>query len=192
MKLGLFGGSFDPVHTGHLLMARAACEELGLDRLCFLPAAQSPLKPEQLPAAPEVRVRLLRLALAGCPQFTVDTQEVERGGISYTVNTLRDYSARFPDTELFYLIGQDHIGLLPKWREPEELARLATFVVIPRPGQPAQPFPPSFRGRVLRGVPFAVSSSLIRERIQKGLGIRGLVPDAVGEAIGRERLYCQP
>ncbi len=189
MKLGLFGGSFDPVHSGHVLMARAACEELGLDRVHFIPAARSPLKPDRQPAGPDVRTRLLRLALAGCPEFCLDTQEIDRGGISYTVDTLRSYRDQFPEAQLFYLIGQDHVGLLPKWRDPEALAELAEFVVIPRPGESCVEFPSPFRGRTLGGVPFGVSSSLVRERIQKGLGIRGLVPDAVAEAMERDRLY---
>jgi nicotinate-nucleotide adenylyltransferase len=189
MKLGLFGGSFDPVHSGHFLMARAACEELELGRLVFLPAAQSPLKAEPQSITPQARLRLLRLALAGCPEYDIDEQEIRRGGMSYTVDTLRDYRRRFPDAELFYLIGQDHVPLLPKWREPEELARLAVFVVIPRPSETPQPLPAPFRGRVLRGFQFGVSSSQIRERVRRKLSIRGLVPDAVAEAIEREKLY---
>lgn len=189
MKLGLFGGSFDPVHGGHVLMAQAACEELGLARVHFIPAAQSPLKPGSQPAPAAARLRLLRLALAGRANCVIDEQEVRRGGVSYTVDTLRDYRARFPGAELFYLIGADHVALLPKWREPAELARLARFVVIPRPGETPQPLPPPFRGEVLRGFPVGVSSSQIRERVRAGLSIRGLVPDAVAEALERDDIY---
>ena len=96
MKLGLFGGSFDPVHLGHLLVAQAAMEELGLDRLFFIPAAQSPFKPENQPASASVRLQWLRLALAGKTNCEVDDQEIRRGGISYTIDTLRDYAKRFP------------------------------------------------------------------------------------------------
>src|SRR5208282_5525464 len=105
MKIGLFGGSFDPVHLGHLLVAQAAMEELGLDRLFFIPAAQSPFKPDHQPASAVVRLRLLRLALAGKTHCEVDDQEIRRGGVSYTVDTLRGYAGRFPGARLFYLIG---------------------------------------------------------------------------------------
>jgi nicotinate-nucleotide adenylyltransferase len=191
MKLGIYGGSFDPVHLGHLLVAQAALEELGLARLFFIPAAQSPFKPENKPAPDAVRLQLLRLALAGKTNCEIDEQETRRGGISYTVDTLRDYAQRFPGAELFYLIGADHVAKLNEWREPAELARLAEFVVIPRPGGgSATVFPAPFRGRRLRGFPFAVSSSEIRARVKAGLSLENLVPPAVAEAIRNAKLYA--
>src|SRR5262245_59872314 len=132
-RIGLYGGSFDPVHCGHLLVARAACEELALERLFLVPAAQSPFKPAATPAPAASRGRLLRLALAGETQIELDLQELERGGISYTVETLRVYAHRFPAARLFYLIGADHVASLPQWRDSRQLAELAEFVVIPRP-----------------------------------------------------------
>lgn len=189
MKLGLFGGSFDPVHNGHLLVMQAAREELGLDRLFVIPAARSPFKPHAAPTAPEMRTALLRIALVGWPWTEIDTQEVQRGGVSYTIDTLRSYESRFPSAELFFLIGGDHVPLLPKWREAEALAALATFVVIPRPGQVDVEFPPPFRGRRLSGFPLGVSSSQIRARVQQGKGIEHLVPPAVAEAISHKGLY---
>jgi nicotinate-nucleotide adenylyltransferase len=189
LKIGLFGGSFDPVHVGHLLVARAAVEELGLTRLFFIPAAQSPFKPEHKPAPAPERLRLLRLALAGNPYFEIDMQEIKRGGISFTVDTLRDYARRLPQVELFYLIGADNVPQLPKWREAEELARLAQFVAIPRPGQAAAAFPAPFCGRTFTGFPFGVSSSQVRERVKAGLPIDYLVPPPVAEAIRNNQLY---
>jgi len=189
MKLGLFGGSFDPVHLGHLLIAQAAIEELGLDRLFFIPAAQSPFKPETQPAPAPVRLQLLRLALAGRTNCEIDDQEIRRGGISYTIETLRDYARRFPQAELFCLIGADNAAKLNEWREASELARLAQFVVTPRPGEMPVNFPPPFRGRTLRGFPLAVSSSQIRARVKAGLPIEPLVPPAVAEAIRAAKLY---
>src|SRR2546421_6786140 len=108
-NLGLFGGSFDPVHLGHLLMAQAAREELELTQFFFIPAAQSPFKPENRPTPANERMRLLRLALAGKTDCEVDDQEIKRGGISYTIDTVRDYARRFPQARLFYLIGADNI-----------------------------------------------------------------------------------
>ena len=101
MKLGIYGGSFDPVHLGHLLVAQAAVEELGLDRIFFVPAAQSPFKPDSQPAPDAVRLQLLRLALAGKTNCEIDVQELQRGGTSYTIDTLRDYAKKFPGAELF-------------------------------------------------------------------------------------------
>lgn len=189
MKIGLFGGSFDPVHLGHLLVAQAAREELGLDRLFFIPAQQSPFKPDRTLASASDRLRLLRLALAGIDWCEIDTQEIERGGVSYTIETLRSFARRFPAAELHYLVGGDHVQNLPQWREAQELARLAQFAVIPRPGQVGVPFPEPFRGRYLKGFPFGVSSSEIRERIRAGQPIESLVPVAVSEAIFNNRLY---
>ena len=189
LRIGLFGGSFDPVHLGHLLVARAACEELELTRLFFIPAAQSPFKPGRALAPAPFRLRLLRLALAGGVHYAIDTQEIDRGGISYSVDTVRDYAARFPGAELFFLIGADHVGQLPKWRDAASLAELAEFVVIPRPGQAATPAPPSFRLRLLRGFPLGISSSQIRDRVREGRPVDELIPPAVAEAIRDNQLY---
>jgi len=188
-RVGLFGGSFDPVHCGHLLVAQAALEELRLSRLFFIPAAQSPFKPNSVPAPASERLRLLRLALAGQNRCELDEQEVQRGGTSFTIDTVRDYARRFPQAELFYLIGADHVPSLPKWREAGELASLAEFVVIPRPGQSPASFPPPFRGQELAGFPLGVSSSQIRARAKAGLSIENLVPAAVAESIRNSGLY---
>jgi nicotinate-nucleotide adenylyltransferase len=188
-RIGLFGGSFDPVHLGHLLVAQAAREELELARLVFIPAAQSPFKSDSQPTPAPERLRLLRLALAGKSWCDIDEQEIQRGGVSYTIDTVRKYAVRFPVAPLFYLIGADHLPQLPKWRAVEELARLVDFVVIPRPGQAEQPFPAPFRGRWLAGFPLGISSSQIRGRVKVGLPIDHLVPDRVAEAIRNNRLY---
>ena len=200
LKLGLFGGSFDPVHLGHLLVAQAAGEELGLDRLFFIPAAQSPFKPDRQPTAASLRLRMLRLALAGQTRCEIDEQELARGGVSYTIDTLRDYARRFPGATLFYLIGADNLPALPQWRAAAELAQQAEFVVIPRPATavaggiasvPAavSPAPAGFRVRWLTGVPLGVSSSTIRASVQGGRAIELLVPAAVAEAIRNNGLY---
>jgi nicotinate-nucleotide adenylyltransferase len=189
MKLGIFGGSFDPVHLGHLLVAQAAIEELGLDRLYFIPAAQSPFKPDAKPAPDAIRLQLLRLALAGKTNCEIDAQEIQRGGTSYTVDTLRDYAKRLAGAELFYLIGADNAAKLNEWREPGELSRLTEFVAVSRPGGVAPIFPPPFRGRILKGFPFGVSSSQIRARVKAGLPLENLVPTAVAEAMAAIKLY---
>ncbi len=188
-RIGLFGGSFNPVHLGHLLVAQAAREELGLSRIHFLPVAQSPFKPGATLAPAMERLRLLRLALAGQTDSEVDDQEIRRGGVSYTIDTVQDYVSRFPGVELYYLIGADHVAQLPAWRDAAELAGLVEFVIIPRPGQTVTPVPAPFRGRTLFGFPLGVSSSQIRERVRAGLPIDLLVGPAVAEAIRNNRLY---
>jgi len=177
------------VHLGHLLVAQAAREEAGLERVYFIPAAQSPFKPDRVPAPAEERLRLLRLALAGNTHCEIDAQELGRGGVSYTIDTVRDYARRFPQAELYYLIGADHVPSLPKWREPAELARLVEFLAIPRPGEPDVVFPAPFRGRTLKGFPLGVSASQIRARVKAALPVEHLVPPAVAEAIRNYRLY---
>jgi nicotinate-nucleotide adenylyltransferase len=189
MKIGIYGGSFDPVHTGHLLVAQAATEELGLDRLFFVPVAQSPFKAGRVLAPGAIRLQLLRLALAGKTKCEVDDQEIRRGGVSYTVDTLRNYAQRFPGAQLFYLIGADNAAKLNEWRESAELARLAEFIAAPRPGGAAPVFPAPFRGHSLKGFPFGVSSTELRERIKAGLPIDSLVPPAVAEAIRNSPAY---
>ncbi len=160
-----------------------------MDRLFFIPAAQSPLKPGIIPAPAAERLRLLRLALAGQPHYEVDEQEIRRGGVSYTIDTVRNYAARFPAAALFYLVGSDHLSLLPQWREAEALAQLVEFVAVPRPGEQVQAPAGPFRVRILSGYPVSLSSSQIRARIGQGLTVGHLVPGAVAEAIANNRLY---
>ncbi len=189
MKFGIYGGSFDPVHLGHLLVAQAAMEEIGLDKLFFVPAAQSPFKTENEIAPTQIRLKLLRLALTGKTNYEIDEQEIRRGGISYSIETLRDYAKKFPAAKLFYLIGADNISKLNEWREADELARLAEFVAIPRPGELAAEFPKPFRGRILKGFPIEISSSQIRARIKAGLPVENLVLPFVADAIHAAKLY---
>ncbi len=188
-QIGLYGGSFDPVHRGHLLVAQAAFEELGLDRLFFIPAARSPFKPDAAPLEGRLRVRLLRLALAGRSEYEVCESELEQGGVSFTIDTIDRFAQRFPDANLTYLIGADHVTTLPQWKDAPRLAQRVTFGVIPRPGAPSVTPPEGFRCRQLKGFPLGVSSSTIRDRIRRGQSIREIVPRNVAESIERYRLY---
>lgn len=188
-RFGLYGGAFDPVHLGHLLVARAAIEELRLDRLFFIPAFQSPFKPENKCAPAELRLQWLRLALAGKTNCEVDDREIRRGGASYTIETARAYTKKFPGAKLFYLIGADNVPTLKKWRDAGELSGLLEFAAVPRPGQEPVQFPKPFLGATLKGFPFAISSSGIRERIKNGLPIDLLVPGPVTEAIRAAQVY---
>ena len=188
-RIGLFGGSFDPVHLGHTMVARAAVDELALDRLFIIPAARSPFKPEDEPAPAADRLEWLRLAFAEEPRCEIDAQEIEREGVSFSIDTVRAVAERFPDAELFYLIGADHVPTLPEWREAEALARLTNFVVVPRPGETESQFPEPFRGQVLRGQPVEISASDIRQRLREGKSVEHLVPLGVAVALKTGHIY---
>jgi nicotinate-nucleotide adenylyltransferase len=189
MRIGLFGGSFDPVHLGHLLVAQAAREEMQLDRVFFIPAAQSPFKPDRKVSRDALRLLMLRLALAGSWWSEIDAQEIKRGGVSYSIETARDFKKRFPAAELFYLVGGDHVPLLSKWRESGELAQMVEFIAISRPGAEQIAFQAPFRGRYLRGFPLGASASQVRERVRCGLAVDLLTGPAVAEAIRNNALY---
>jgi nicotinate-nucleotide adenylyltransferase len=190
VRIGLLGGSFDPPHHGHLLAAGDACEALGLDRLIFIPAAVQPLKVGQTAATPEQRLRMVQLLAGGDSRFAVDSVEIDRGGLSYTVDTLTTLAARWPAAELFWLIGADVPASFAKWRDPQRIAELATLVVLRRAGNAE----PDLSGmpaaaKVLATRRIDISSTEIRQRVREGKSIRGFVPDAVAELIAAERLY---
>ncbi len=136
MRLGIFGGTFDPVHCGHLLLAECAREQCRLDQVLFLPAAMPPHKQGQDITPAEMRLEMLELATGGNPAILVSRIEAERGGVSYTVDTLRQLAAEDPARELFLLLGADSLADLPNWREPAEICRLAVPAVVRRAGQP--------------------------------------------------------
>ena len=190
MKLGLFGGSFDPPHIGHLLVAIDACEALALDRLTFIPAGVQPLKAGRAVASPSQRYEMVRRLVGTDPRFTVDAIEIERPGLSYTVDTLATVAARETGSELFLLVGADILGSFNQWREPGRILELATLVVLERSGGGDLPALPG-RSRSLPTRRIDVSSTEIRARVAAGKSIRGFVPDAVGEFIAAEGLYSQ-
>lgn len=132
MRIGVFGGSFDPVHYGHLLAAECAREQAGLDRVVFVPAAAPPHKPGRILAEPQARLEMLRLAIGGHDAFTVSTAELDRGGTSYTVDTLAALAAERPEDSLVLLLGPDSLAGLDSWREPGRIAALAEIVPIER------------------------------------------------------------
>ncbi len=202
MRIGFFGGTFDPPHVGHLLVASDAYEVLGLDRLVFLPNAQQPLKAGQAVTPPEVRLAMVQALVEGEARFEVDPLEVERGGTSYTVDTLRTLSARYPADERFLLLGADVGRTFPQWREPRAIATLAQLALMRRRDEDGElddarlvgaltdvtgrDVPPPIVVRTRR---VDVSSTEIRERVRTGRSIRGFVPDAVARFIAERGLY---
>jgi nicotinate-nucleotide adenylyltransferase len=189
VRIGLFGGSFDPPHVGHWLAAVDAVESLALDRLDFIPTAQQPLKPASHAAPATARLEMLRAMVAGDGRFGVNPVEIERGGLSFTVDTVETYRAAAPTDSLFLLLGTDAAGHLGRWKDPERLLRLVQLVVLTRG---AERFAPAGLGRdalVLSTRRVDVSSTEVRERAASGRSLRGFVMDAVADRIRDEALY---
>ena len=193
MRVGVLGGTFDPVHRGHLALARAARDELGLDELLFVPAGKPWRKAGRIVAPAEHRLAMLRLALEGEQAFVVETMELDRPGPSYTADTLEALRAVRPGDELFFVIGEDALGDLSNWVRPERILELATLAVARRVDVPkaAAEGLPGLRERVvwLKMPLLAVSATVIRDRVRQGLPVDGLVPPAVAAYIGERGLY---
>ena len=199
MRLGVFGGTFDPVHYGHLLLAEQCREQCRLDQVWFVPAYQSPHKQDHEPTSGKIRCELLEYALAGAPWFAINRLELDRGGPSFTVETLQTLHAEEPSRELFLLIGADSLADFPKWREPLRILELATLVVVNRGRNP----PPveatietlgnSLRDRIVTVEMPAVdlSASDIRQRATAGRSLRFMTPRAVEEAIRLSGVYSR-
>lgn len=188
MRLGIFGGTFDPPHIGHLVVASDACEQLRLDRLILVPSAAPPHKQGTVRATAEQRLELVRAAVEGDDRLDVDPLELNRTGASYTVETLRQLRERHPEAELFFLVGVDQMQVLDSWREPREVARLARLSVLTRNGElpdPASPFP----HEVVPVTRIDLSATDIRRRVREGRSIRYLVPERVRETIETLGLY---
>lgn len=189
-KLGILGGTFDPPHNGHLIVAQDAYEALELDRILFIPAAVPPHKQGRDITSADVRMTMLESAIAGDERFETRDLELRRPGPSYTVDTLRELRAADPDCALFLLIGADQYRSLHTWREPETIAALAKLVVLRREGDSYrasdQVRPPDWALEVTR---IDVSSTEVRRRVVAGEPIRYLVPSGVERIIEREGLY---
>jgi nicotinate-nucleotide adenylyltransferase len=185
-RVGIFGGTFDPVHHGHLLMAEAALEQLDLDRILFIPAALSPFKQDRPPGATtEQRLRMLRLATSPEPRFEVDDRELHREGPSFTLETVRSLLGDHPGVRFLLLVGADNLGDLDRWHGIVELRNLVDFAVLDREGAPASASCgfPVVRRRI------DISSTEIRDRLSRGLSVRFMVPDPVYEMIMSEHPY---
>jgi nicotinate-nucleotide adenylyltransferase len=201
MRLGIFGGSFDPVHYGHLLLAESCREQLRLDRVLFVPAGSPPHKQGHALTPAAQRVEMLSLATGGEPAFEVSPLEVERDGITYTVDTLERLALERPDAELFLLLGGDMFADLPNWRRPERVVELAVPAVVLRPGAPAPDFAAleafASADRVAAAWQSQVqmplvgfSSSEIRLRVSEGRSVRFRTPRAVEKYIHVQGLYA--
>jgi nicotinate-nucleotide adenylyltransferase len=196
-RLGILGGTFDPPHIGHLWLATAAVDELGLAKVLFVPAANPPHKRRRAISHAADRVLMTRLAVETDPRLDVSLVELEREGPSYTVDTLADLGRRHPEMDLVLILAADSLAQIDTWREPDRLLELASWAVGPRPGVPlpsraelvARWGKAAARIHLLGGPALDVSATMIRRRVAAGRAIRYLVPRAVEELIVDRRLY---
>jgi nicotinate-nucleotide adenylyltransferase len=182
-KIAIYGGTFDPVHHAHLILARQAIETLGLDKVILVPAATSPLKKAAPVASGEVRLGMLQAAIEGEPEFEVDECELLRPPPSYTIDTVEDIRRRECDAAIYCLIGEDNIEQLPQWHRFAELEKMVRFVVLDRSGKQPSHFYQLIHRRI------DISATEIRRRVAQNESIRYLVPNSVEEIIQREKLY---
>ncbi len=197
MKIGVLGGTFDPLHNGHLLIARETMKQLGLDEIIFVPAGRPWLK-ENTPITPaEHRVAMVRLAIKGEPTFKLSTVEIERPGPSYTVDTIAAMKKRYTGDDICFIMGWDSLSQLPRWREPDRLITLCRLVAVARPGYPRpdlaaleKAIPGLSRSVVLFDEPQVdIDATGIRERVARGEPVSDLVPGAVERYIKEHKLY---
>jgi nicotinate-nucleotide adenylyltransferase len=200
MKVGILGGTFDPVHNGHLVIAGEVKGTFGLDRILFIPARQSPFKTDYAVTTAESRLEMLRLAVAGRPEYAVSTIEVERPGISYTVDTISELKKQYGEgNEWFFIMGWDSLERFDEWREPERIIELCFVVAVPRPDsvkpdlERLETKVPGIASRVIfTDSPLVdISSTDIRDMVSRGQSIDHLVPAAVAEYIQKHRLYIK-
>ncbi len=198
MRIALFGGTFDPVHYGHLRLAEEAREAAQLTRVLFMPAHISPFRLGEYHSAPHHRLQMLLLATRDNPHFEVSDHELQRGGISYTVDTVRYLRAQHPNAELYLIMGADTLAGFQRWRQPEVIAQECTLLVGVRPeydlNAALDSLPAAIRARVhpVPMTPLGISASAIRDQIRAGHSIRYLTPPDVIEYIIRNRLYVEP
>lgn len=190
-KIGILGGTFDPVHMGHLVLAEQVREKLKLDKVIFIPCFSPPHKTRRKLSPAKDRFRMAALAVEGNASFSISDIELKREGLSYTVDTLRELRRRHSESAIYFLTGSDVLDEIHTWRDPEEIYKLARVVIATRPGfdsfDPENPF--AKRSIVLPITGIDVSASGIREKVKKGRSIRYLVPPKVEEYIRKRKLY---
>jgi nicotinate-nucleotide adenylyltransferase len=200
MKIGVLGGTFDPIHRGHLLIAEEARERLSLAEVYFVPAPRTPLKEDISILGIEHRVQMVRLAITECPYFKLSTVEIDRPGPSYTVDTIVELQDRLGhETELFFIIGMDSLAQFHRWKEPSRIVEMCHLVAVPRPGHTVpetgflEALVPGISERliVLDKPVVGISATEIRERVARGLPINHLVPERVAEYIEKNGLYLR-
>jgi nicotinate-nucleotide adenylyltransferase len=189
-RIGILGGTFNPIHLGHLFIAQDALEAARLDRVLFVPAATPPHKPLDGQTRASDRQRMVKLAIAGDPRFALDDRQVRRGGKSYSVDTLTELREQYPHADFYFIIGADSLSELHLWKDAPRLVKLCRFIALTRPGYVPKPARlPGLRYRLLDTHPCAISSQEVRQRLRRGQSIRYLVPPAVVRYIQRQKIY---
>lgn len=198
MKLGIMGGTFNPIHIGHLVCAEEAVSQYGLDRIIFMPTGLPPHKEVAGGTGSEDRYLMTVIAVASNPRFQVSRIEIDKQKLCYTVDTIRQLKQEIPDADLFFITGADAVLEILDWKDPEELLEMATLIAATRPGYPldrlsdiTERFTRGDRVKVMEIPAIGVSSSLIRQRVSQGSSIRYLVPAGVEQYIAKEGLYSQ-
>ena len=198
MKIGILGGTFDPIHNGHIKVAEEVRSQLGLAIVIFVPAGQPWLKAGNAISAAEHRLEMLRLALADYPYFILALTEINRSGPSYTVDTIAEMRAELKaEDELFFILGWDSLSQVPRWKEPTRLIKLCRLVAVPRPGYSLpdikklkEKIPGLSESLILLEKPeIDISATEIRRKVAEGFSIHGLVPPSVEKYIEQHRLY---
>jgi nicotinate-nucleotide adenylyltransferase len=198
VRIALFGGTFDPVHYGHLRLAEEAREAANLERVLFVPANASPFRLQEPLSAPHHRLQMLRLATADNPAFEVSELEIQRGGVSYTIDTVNAFREQCPDAELFLILGADALQGFPNWYRAQEIAQACRLLVGMRPNYDLQAilgYLPEGTRQQVRPIPMLsmeISASAIRRQVRDGRSIRYLTPPDVIEYIQQHRLYLEP
>jgi len=182
-KIGIYGGSFDPIHHGHLILAREAREALDLEKVILVPAAVSPFKRRAAAASGDMRLKMLRAAIEGEEGFAIDDCELRRSPPSWTIDTVLEIGKRETDSRIYLLIGEDNVASLDRWRRFDDLKKIVRFAVLDRTGSQTQRDYQIVRRKI------DISATEIRKRVARGQSIRYLVPPAVEEIIQREKLY---
>ena len=204
MRIGIFGGSFDPIHYGHLILAESCREQANLDQVWFVPSNVQPHKPEGPRATDRQRCEMIELALAGHTAFILSKIELERDGTSFTVDTLREISQSNPDDELFFLMGADSLASFDQWHTPDEILELATPLIVNRPSQEdwkgnvdyskleslvSEERLAAFKEMAVNNPLIEISSSNIRQRVNEQMSIRFLTPRSVEKFVQTKKLY---
>ena len=196
-RLGVFGGTFDPIHNGHLFIAEEAADRLDLDSVEFIPSRTPPHRAQEPAASPVNRLEMVRAAIAHNGRFTASDAELVREGPSYTVDTLRGLRSERPDAEIYFIVGMDSLHDMPNWREPAEILSLAFIVAVERGGHEQRGLDvlerllPMARGRVtlISGLGLEISATEVRQRLAESRSVRYLVPDPVIDYIASHGLY---
>lgn len=187
MKIGILGGTFNPIHIGHLILAEEVREQLGLGKIIFVPAYLPPHKDNSDIIDAKDRLKMVKLAIEGNPAFSVSDAEIKRDGRSYTIDTVKEFNQKYPGDDLYFIIGSDLLKYLDEWKDLNDIIKMVKFIAATRPGYPLEKIPGHISTIPIRAVD--ISGFEIRKAIRAGNSFRYLVPDTVYKYIAKKKLY---